>query len=78
MMDRLVARGAKAHGHVFLPLPGTPFRRASPGGIDAITRQRLLRLASQGRLYGQWEQQAEAARTLARENAVFGGPGRSA
>lgn len=65
MMDRLVAHGAKVHGHTFLPLPGTPFRRATPGAIDATTRKRLLRLASQGRLYGQWEQQAEAAPRIA-------------
>lgn len=64
LMDRLVARGAKAHGHTFLPLPGTPYRRAAPGAIDATTRQRLLHLASKGQLYGQWEQQAATAARL--------------
>lgn len=61
LMDRLVARGAKVHGHTFMPLPGTPYRRAAPGAIDDATRQTLLRLASKGQLYGQWEQQAETA-----------------
>jgi hypothetical protein len=65
-MDRLVAHGAKVHGHTFLPLPGTPFRKAAPGRLDAATRQALLRLASKGQLYGQWEQQAAIAGGLAR------------
>lgn len=64
-MDRLVARGAKAHGHTFLPLPGTPFRRAAPGRLTAEVRQQLLRLASRGVLYGQWQQQEETAARLA-------------
>ncbi|MFN9845071.1 MAG: TIGR04013 family B12-binding domain/radical SAM domain-containing protein, partial [Planctomycetota bacterium] len=55
---------AKVHGHTFLPLPGTPFRRAAPGRLDDATRQALLRLASKGQLYGQWEQQAQVARRM--------------
>ena len=70
LMDRLVAMGAKAHGHTFLPLPGTPFRKAPPGALDAATRRALLRLASRGTLYGQWEQQAEAAQQMARASTV--------
>jgi B12-binding domain/radical SAM domain protein len=65
LMDRLVARGAKVHGHTFLPLPGTPFRKAAPGTLTPALRQRLRALASQGRLYGQWEQQERTARELA-------------
>lgn len=65
LMDRLVSRGAKAHGHTFLPLPGTPFRRAAPGSLTAEVRQQLLRLASRGALYGQWQQQEMIAARLA-------------
>lgn len=65
LMDRLVARGAKVHGHTFLPLPGTPFRRAAPGALTDAVRQRLRQLASKGQLYGQWEQQEATARELA-------------
>ncbi|MBX3463698.1 MAG: TIGR04013 family B12-binding domain/radical SAM domain-containing protein [Planctomycetes bacterium] len=65
LMDRLVARGAKVHAHTFLPLPGTPFRRAPAGALTADLRRRLRHLASQGRLYGQWEQQEGMARALA-------------
>jgi hypothetical protein len=49
-----------------LPLPGTPYRRAAQGAIDAATRQKLLRLASKGQLYGQWEQQFQAAQAMSR------------
>ncbi|MBL8728226.1 MAG: TIGR04013 family B12-binding domain/radical SAM domain-containing protein [Planctomycetes bacterium] len=65
LMDRLVARGAKVHGHTFLPLPGTPFRKAAPGVLTPAMRQRLLAMASKGQLYGQWQQQEVTARELA-------------
>ncbi|MCK5942081.1 MAG: TIGR04013 family B12-binding domain/radical SAM domain-containing protein [Planctomycetes bacterium] len=65
MMDRLVAVGAKVHGHTFMPLPGTPFRRAAPGALTPEVRARLKRLASKGSLYGQWEQQERTAREIA-------------
>ncbi|MCB9879319.1 MAG: TIGR04013 family B12-binding domain/radical SAM domain-containing protein [Planctomycetes bacterium] len=64
MMDRLVERGAKVHGHTFMPLPGTPFRRATARTITPAVRQRLRNLASRGMLYGQWEQQERTAREL--------------
>lgn len=65
LMDRLVARGAKVHGHTFLPLPGTPFRKAPAGALTAEVRRRLRNLASKGQLYGQWEQQETTARAMA-------------
>ena len=65
LMDRLVARGAKVHGHTFLPLPGTPFRKAAPGVLTDEVRRRLRDLASKGQLYGQWEQQEVTAQQLA-------------
>ncbi len=65
LMDRLVERGAKVHGHTFLPLPGTPFRKAPPGVLTDEVRRRLRALASKGHLYGQWEQQEVTARELA-------------
>lgn len=64
-MDRLVAAGAKVHGHTFMPLPGTPFRRAAPGALTPEVRLRLKNLASKGSLYGQWEQQEQVAQALA-------------
>jgi B12-binding domain/radical SAM domain protein len=64
LMDRLVARGAKVHGHTFLPLPGTPFRKAPPGALTPDVRRRLRNLASKGQLYGQWEQQEATAQAM--------------
>ena len=64
LMDRLVARGAKVHGHTFLPLPGTPFRKAAAGALTDDVRRRLRTLASRGQLYGQWEQQEATARQM--------------
>lgn len=66
LMDRLVERGAKVHGHTFLPLPGTPFRKAAPGALGDAVRRRLRAMASVGTLYGQWEQQEAVASSLAR------------
>ncbi|MCA8952373.1 MAG: TIGR04013 family B12-binding domain/radical SAM domain-containing protein [Planctomycetes bacterium] len=66
LMDRLVARGAKVHGHTFMPLPGTPFRRAAAGALGPEVRRRLLALSSSGALYGQWQQQEHTARELSR------------
>jgi len=65
LMDRLVLRGAKVHGHTFLPLPGTPFRKAPAGAITADVRRHLRNLASKGQLYGQWEQQEATAQAMA-------------
>ncbi|HEX6813776.1 MAG TPA: TIGR04013 family B12-binding domain/radical SAM domain-containing protein [Planctomycetota bacterium] len=65
LMDRLVLHGARVHGHTFLPLPGTPFRKAAPGVLTGPMRQRLRAMASKGQLYGQWEQQEVTARELA-------------
>ncbi len=66
LMRRLTEAGARVHGHTFMPLPGTPFKNAPPGRVDARTRRELERLASTGRMYGQWKRQAEVAAELAR------------
>ncbi len=65
LAERLSAAGGRIHGHTFMPLPGTPLQDAPPGRIDPHTHRRLLRLASRGDLYGQWERQIEVARSLA-------------
>lgn len=65
LMEQLASLGAKVHGHTFMPLPGTPFKREPPGQFDASTQLRLEQLASKGGLYGQWKKQAEIAREMA-------------
>lgn len=66
LMVRLAELGARVHGHVFLPLPGTAWRRAAPGEVDAATRALLDRLASRGAAYGQWRRQERLAAALSR------------
>jgi radical SAM superfamily enzyme YgiQ (UPF0313 family) len=64
LMQRLSELGARVHGHTFMPLPGTPYRDAPPGRMDARTQARLDFLASQGRLYGHWKQQGVLAEAI--------------
>jgi B12-binding domain/radical SAM domain protein len=64
LMRELAGAGARVHGHAFLPLPGTPFRDAAPGAVDAETTRELDRLAAQGKLYGGWKRQVTLAREL--------------
>ena len=68
VMDRLVDRGARVHGHTFMPLPGTPFRKKAPGKLGPKLRLRLEQLASRGVAYGQWETQEVLAEELAQSS----------
>lgn len=68
LMDRVVDRGARVHGHTFLPLPGTPFRRKAPGKLEAKLRLRLEQLASRGAAYGQWDTQETLAQELSQSS----------
>jgi B12-binding domain/radical SAM domain protein len=65
LIERLVGMGAKIHSHTFMPLPGTPFRSAAPGDVDAGTRKQIVTLTSQGKAYGKWRSQIEVAQRLA-------------
>lgn len=65
LMRKLAEAGARVHGHTFMPLPGTPFRNAAPGMVDAETRRELDYLASQGWLYGHWKTQEKIAAAIA-------------
>jgi B12-binding domain/radical SAM domain protein len=49
----LARAGARVHAHAFDPLPGTPWRDAPRGRIDAATGELLARLHSGGRAYGE-------------------------
>jgi B12-binding domain/radical SAM domain protein len=65
LAETLTAMGAKIHNHTFMPLPGTPFSQQAPGNIDITTQRQLVLLTSQGKAYGQWQQQMEIAKQLA-------------
>jgi B12-binding domain/radical SAM domain protein len=64
LMEVLIDMGARIHGHTFMPLPGTPFKNAQLGVIPRDTLKKLTRLASQGKLYGDWKKQVSIAKTL--------------
>lgn len=72
LMHELTELGAKVHSHTFMPLPGTPYRDASPGHPSAQVLRQLEVLASRGRLYGQWKRQQELARALAERRQPVG------
>jgi B12-binding domain/radical SAM domain protein len=59
LMRRLVDLGARVHGHTFMPLPGTPYRDAAPGRLDAATLSQLDAFIGRGNIYGQWRRQAD-------------------
>jgi B12-binding domain/radical SAM domain protein len=57
--------GARIHAHAFMPLPGTPWRDASPAFIPLATTRELDQLALRGSSYGHWRKQAEHSARLA-------------
>lgn len=63
--EDLAAMGARIHAHTFLPLPGTPFAGTPAGRMSEETRLGLERLASKGRLFGQWRTQSNLSPSLA-------------
>lgn len=70
LADELTAMGARIHGHTFMPLPGTPLKYAPAGHVDNETLSHLHKLVAKGKLYGQWNEQAEIAHTLASRRSV--------
>ncbi|MER7003369.1 TIGR04013 family B12-binding domain/radical SAM domain-containing protein [Dactylosporangium sp. NPDC000555] len=77
LAQELAALGARIHSHVFMPLPGTPWRDAPPGDVDPETIRAVSRLAQQGALYGHWQKQREHAVRLAAAAEAHPRPGRS-
>ncbi|GAA3450952.1 TIGR04013 family B12-binding domain/radical SAM domain-containing protein [Dactylosporangium matsuzakiense] len=77
LATELAGLGARIHSHVFMPLPGTPWRDAAPGDVDPETIKAVSRLAQQGALYGHWEKQRQHAQQLAAAAAESPRPGKS-
>jgi radical SAM superfamily enzyme YgiQ (UPF0313 family) len=61
----LTGLGARIHAHTFMPLPGTPWRDASPAFIPLPTMRELDQLALRGSSYGHWRKQAGHSARLA-------------
>jgi B12-binding domain/radical SAM domain protein len=58
LAEKIVACGGRIHAHAFMPLPGTPLRRAEPSEWLWRAAERLRRLEGRGKFYGQWKRQA--------------------
>ncbi|MFW9803831.1 MAG: TIGR04013 family B12-binding domain/radical SAM domain-containing protein [Candidatus Thorarchaeota archaeon] len=65
MCEMLSDMGAKVHGHVFMPLPGSAFENMSPGRLDQDSRSALGELSRRGILTGSWSSQEALATRLA-------------
>ncbi|MHA2026270.1 MAG: TIGR04013 family B12-binding domain/radical SAM domain-containing protein [Candidatus Thorarchaeota archaeon] len=60
----LAEMGAKTHGHVFMPLPGSEFEKMPPGRLDQESRRRLGELSRKKLLTGSWSTQETIAENL--------------
>ncbi len=64
LAKQLADLGARIHTHTFMPLPGTPLKRAAAGKVDQDTRHVIRFLESNGKAYGQWDKQQQLAQDL--------------
>lgn len=64
----LVEMGAKTHGHVFMPLPGSEYEHEPPGRLNPESRKLLGELARRRDLTGSWSIQENLARKLWSQN----------
>ncbi len=60
----LVEMGAKTHGHVFMPLPGSAFENMPPGKLDSESRRLLGELSRRKDMTGSWSTQEGIAEYL--------------
>jgi len=65
LCEMLSEMGARVHGHVFMPLPGSAFENMPPGRLDQDSRSTLGELSRRGILTGSWSSQEELAARLA-------------
>ncbi|TFG27685.1 TIGR04013 family B12-binding domain/radical SAM domain-containing protein [Candidatus Thorarchaeota archaeon] len=64
----LVEMGAKTHGHVFMPLPGSEYEDAKPGRLDVESRRLLGELSRRKDMTGSWSTQEGIAEYLYSQN----------
>ncbi|MGD9395524.1 MAG: TIGR04013 family B12-binding domain/radical SAM domain-containing protein [Candidatus Thorarchaeota archaeon] len=60
----LAEMGAKTHGHVFMPLPGSAYENEAPGKLDSESRRLLGELSRKKLLTGSWSTQENMAGDL--------------
>ena len=64
----LVEMGAKTHGHVFMPLPGSKYEDQPPGRLDTESRRLLGELSRRKDMTGSWSTQEGIAEYLWSQN----------
>ena len=64
----LVEMGAKTHGHVFMPLPGSAYENMPPGRLDSESRRLLGELSRRKDMTGSWSTQEGIAEYLYSQN----------
>ncbi|TFH10963.1 MAG: TIGR04013 family B12-binding domain/radical SAM domain-containing protein [Candidatus Thorarchaeota archaeon] len=64
MCYNLVEMGAKTHGHVFMPLPGSVYENMPPGKLDSESRRLLGELSRRKDMTGSWSTQEDLAENL--------------
>lgn len=65
MMKELSNRGARVHAHSFIPLPQTPFAKASVTRIKDVYKKEITSLISKGSAFGEWKKQERLAIKIA-------------
>lgn len=61
LIEELIKLGAKIHAHTFMPLPGTPFSKFTPGKIEGKYKEVLNRLLPKGVIFGNYREQEKIA-----------------
>jgi len=64
VIEDLTKIGARIHGHTFMPLAGTPYANEPAGKIDNENLKKLKKLTSDGKLYGDWEEQIQIGKDI--------------
>jgi len=57
LMKFVINKGGIIHSHVFIPLPGTPFEKFSPGRITSEDMNYIQKLTATGKANGSWQHQ---------------------
>lgn len=61
LIEELIKLGARIHAHTFMPLPGTPFSKFSPGKIDGSLKEVINKLIPKGVIFGNFKDQEKKA-----------------
>jgi len=65
----LADMGAKTHGHVFMPLPGSSYENETPGRLDPQSRKLLGELSRKKLMTGSWSAQENMADSLSSQDS---------